>query len=251
MRNIFYNRYYTIIVLLLIYMGPFSAFMRGGIGGVINWFSGTLLMLPGIIVGISFHEFAHAKAAQLCGDDTPVYQGRVTLDPKAHIDPIGLIYLIFIHFGWGRPVQINPSNFKNRRRDSIIVGLAGVTMNFLVALVIGMGITAIYKFMPSFFSSSVGLTVGNILMEAVVINISLLLFNLLPVPPLDGFGVIVDVFKLWGTNFYRFVFANSSIILIALILLDIPGMLLSGPLYRIVNFIMSGICRFPYWYALL
>ena len=251
MRILFNDRYFTIKTLVLLYLGPIRAFLSGGFSGMMTWFASTLMMLPGIVVGISFHEFAHAKVAQLCGDNTPVYQGRVTLDPKAHIDPMGLIYLVFIHFGWGRPVQINPSNFKNRRRDSILVGVAGVVMNLLVATVLGAAISLIYRFIPGFYSTNIGYTVGSILMEAVIINISLMLFNLLPVPPLDGFGIIVDVFKLWGTNFYRFVFANSSLILIAMIVLGIPSMLLSGPLYRIVSFIMTSVCRFPYWYALI
>ena len=251
MRRYTSDRTFLIMAAILLYLGPISALLSGGLGGLISWFSGTLTMLPGIVIGISFHEFAHAKVATLCGDNTPLYQGRVTLDPRAHIDPMGLIYLVFIHFGWGRPVMINPSNFKDRRRDSILVGIAGVCMNFLVALLFGIALGVLYRFVPGIFSTNFGLTLGSVMLEVVVINISLMLFNLLPVPPLDGFGIIVDVFRLWGTRFYTFVFANSTMILMLLIVFNVPSMLLSRPLFAIVSFIMGTVARFPYWYALL
>ncbi|MBQ2058201.1 MAG: site-2 protease family protein [Firmicutes bacterium] len=251
MRRFTNDRTFMIMALILLYLGPVSAFMSGGVGGLVSWFSGTLTMIPGIVIGLSFHEFAHAKVATLCGDNTPLYQGRVTLDPRAHIDPMGLIYLVFIHFGWGRPVVINPSNFRNRRRDSILVGIAGVCMNFLIALFAGIVLGLIYRFSPGFFRSSIGLTTGGVLVDVVIVNVSLMLFNLLPVPPLDGFGIVVDIFRLWGTQFYTFVFANSTPILMLMIVFNVPSMLLSGPMFRIVNFIMGTVAHFPYWYALV
>ena len=100
-----------------------------------QWILETLAILPGIIIGISFHEFAHAKTAVKLGDDTPKMQGRVTLNPIKHIDIIGLICLIIAHFGWGKPVQINPYNFKKPFRDQMLVSLAGPVMNLLLAFV--------------------------------------------------------------------------------------------------------------------
>jgi len=251
LRNIFENRNLMILLIVLLIAGPGMSLLSGGLSGVINWVANTVLMLPGIVIGLSFHEFAHAKAAVLCGDNTPLYQGRVTLDPKAHIDPAGLVALVFIHFGWGRPVQVNPSNYRNRKRDSIIVGLAGVVMNFFVAVAFGAVLSLICHLAPGFVNSVVGAATGTVLLEIVIINISLMLFNLLPVPPLDGFGVITDLFNLWGTKFYVFVFSNSWLILMAMILMNIPSMLLSGPLVKIVSFIMETLCRLPYWYAFL
>lgn len=231
-----------LLILILVMMGPGEALISGGVRGLVNWILDMLLVLPGIIIGLSFHEFGHAKAAVLCGDNTPLYQGRVTLDPRAHIDMMGIISLIFIHFGWGKPVMVNPNNFKNKRRDGIIVGLAGITMNFLLAVLFGFLIKLIFVLRPQFFFTELGTSVYQVLLYVVIINLSLMLFNLLPVPPLDGFGVITDLFDLRRTNFYRFVYQNSMMILLVVIILDIPDMLLNRPLNALLDFIMVTLC---------
>jgi len=241
-----------IIILILLYEGPIRALMYGGPSGMLDWIMDTVLILPAIIVGLSFHEFGHAKVAQLCGDNTPVYQGRVTLDPRAHIDPFGLISLVFIHFGWGKPVMINPYNFKNRRRDSILVGLAGITMNLIVAIVSGFILKLLTTALGGMmFGTSIGTAVGYVIVEIVIINISLMLFNLLPVPPLDGFGVVTDIFNLYNTKFYEFVSRYSFVILMAVILLDIPSLLISRPMVAIVNFILTRLCGVSNWWYFL
>ena len=122
-----------------------------------------LLMLPGIIMALSFHEFAHAWVSDKLGDPTPRRQGRVTLNPLAHIDWIGFLTLVLVGFGWGKPVQIDPSYYKNRRRDEFFVAIAGVTMNLILA-VIQMGLSAVLV------SGACGLlpTVSEVLLKAVV-----------------------------------------------------------------------------------
>ena len=102
-----------------------------------------LLMLPGIIIGLSFHEFAHAWMSDKLGDPTPRRQGRVTINPMAHIDPIGFLALLLVGFGWGKPVQIDPGYYKHRRRDEFLVGIAGVTMNLLIAVIFSLPARAI------------------------------------------------------------------------------------------------------------
>ena len=251
MRRFNGNPTLLIIILILLYEGPIRALMYSGPSGLMDWIMDTVLILPAIIVGLSFHEFGHAKVAQLCGDNTPVYQGRVTLDPRAHIDPMGLISLVFIHFGWGKPVMINPNNFKNRRRDSIMVGLAGVTMNLIVAIVAGFILKILVTAASGLMSTTVGTSIGYVIVEIVIINISLMLFNLLPVPPLDGFGVITEIFNLYGTKFYDFVSRYSFMILMAMILLDIPSMLISRPMVAIVNFILTRLCGVSNWWYFL
>ena len=216
-----------------------------------TWIMDTILVLPAVIVALSFHEYAHAKVAYLAGDPTPERMGRVTIDPRAHIDPLGLISLIFIRFGWGRPVIINPSNFKNRRRDSILVGLAGVTANLVLAIVFGLLIAILARINPGFYSNAFGSLVGTMLIQVVILNIGLMLFNLLPIPPLDGFGVAADLFHLHGTMIYEAVYRNSLPILMVAIILGLPGKLLSGPMITIVNFIMTDIARLPGWWVLL
>ena len=91
---------------------------------LLTWFSDKLIILPGIVIGLSMHEFAHAAVAYKLGDPTPKMQGRVTINPLAHIDWLGFIALFLCGFGWGKPVQINQFNFKNRRRDELFVALA-------------------------------------------------------------------------------------------------------------------------------
>ncbi len=240
-----------ILFLILFALGPLQAFMSGGAGQVSRWIMETILLLPAVVVALSFHEYAHAKAAQLAGDPTAERMGRVTIDPRAHIDPMGLVALILVRFGWGKPVVVNPDNFKNRRRDSIVVGLAGVTANLLLAVVFGGIIAGSARLAPDFFGGGFGSLVGMVLIEVVIINITLMLFNLLPIPPLDGFGVLSDALNLHGTRFYRAVYDNSFMILMVAILLGLPGKLLSGPLVSIVDWIMSGLYGFSSWWALL
>jgi Zn-dependent protease len=247
----FYKSPLILLVLILLAFGPLQALITEGIPGITSWIMDTMLLLPAIIIALSFHEFAHAKMADLSGDPTPRSMGRVTIDPKAHIDPLGMIALIFIHFGWGKPVVINPDNFRNRKRDSILVGLSGVTVNLILAVLFGGIIFLIGRLTPDFFYGDFGHILGYMLIEIVIINVTIMLFNLLPIPPLDGFGVLADLFNLHGTGFYRTVYQNSMVILMVAIILDIPSMLLSTPLVYIVNFIMSGIYNVPDWWYLL
>ena len=124
---------------------------------IISYILGRLIILPGIIIGLSFHEFAHAKASSVLGDPTPRLQGRVSLNPVSHIDPVGFLLLLLIGFGWGRPVQIDPRYYKHRRRDELIVSLAGVTMNLLIAvLTAGIMRLAYEAGAPFLFGTSAG-----------------------------------------------------------------------------------------------
>ena len=231
-----FNRNHLILILLLL-IGPISRLMSGGPSSMMDMIISTLYMVPAIIVGISFHEYAHARVAAYWGDDTPVKMGRVTLDPRAHIDPLGLIALLLIHFGWGRPVMINPQRFRKRRAGLITVGLAGVAMNLIVAIVSG----GILRLLMSLRVTDLSGILVSIMYYCVVINVTLMLFNLLPVPPLDGFGVISEIFRLYDTKFYAFVQQNAYWILMIMILFGVPGLLLTRPVNLIVRFIMTGI----------
>lgn len=176
---------------------------------IISYILGRLIILPGIIIGLSFHEFAHAKASDLLGDPTPRLQGRTSLNPVAHIDPVGFLLLLLIGFGWGRPVQIDPRYYRHRRRDELIVSLAGVTMNLLIAVAAAGIMRLAYEAAgaPFFLGTSAGNIAWSILQGAVSINLVLMFFNLIPLPPLDGFGIITQIFRLdrkpWYTRFYQ------------------------------------------------
>jgi Zn-dependent protease len=110
------------------------AVINGRFSDPLGWLMNMALMLPAIVIGLSFHEFGHAVVAYRLGDHTPKLQGRVTISPLAHIDPFGFLALMFVGFGWGKPVQINPGNFRHPRRDEFLVGIAGVTINLIIAI---------------------------------------------------------------------------------------------------------------------
>ena len=124
---------------ILIALLAFTSIRTGAFSDPMGWLMDKLLLLPGIVLGLSMHEYAHAKVAYKLGDPTPKMQGRVTANPMAHIDPLGFAALIFVGFGWGVPVQINPANFKKRRRDELLVSVAGVAMNLVIAVVFAVG----------------------------------------------------------------------------------------------------------------
>ena len=183
----------------------------------------ALMILPGIVIGLSFHEFAHAWMSDRLGDPTPRMQGRVTISPFAHIDPMGFLMLFLFRFGYGRPVQVNPSYYKHRRRDDILVSLAGVTMNFFLAIFFG----AVYLVMLRHL---------NVTNE---ININLMVFNLLPIPPLDGYHVIRDLFLHKNINFFWKFEQYGWLILIVV--------LVSGFSVTWLTFLGNHVIRFISW----
>jgi len=181
-----------------------------------------LLALPGIIIGLSLHEFAHAYVSYKLGDPTPMVQGRVTISPFAHIDPIGFLLLMLFGFGYGKPVEINPNNYKNPRRDEIFVALAGVITNFFVAVLFAF----VYFLLARFNVMPIYSTMSTILINIIFINVNLMVFNLLPIPPLDGYKVVrnlllghVDVGKLWRAE----AFFNRYGYLILFAILSLPA----------------------------
>ena len=193
-----------------------------------------LLILPGILIGLSFHEFAHAWVSDRLGDPTPRRQGRVTLNPVAHIDWFGFAALLFVGFGWGKPVQIDPSYYKNRRSGEFMVGIAGVTMNLILAVIFSVIVRVFVMAVPSAVneSSSVLYSLEQILVYAVMINLVLMIFNLIPCPPLDGWGLLTQIFKLDRYDWWYKVYQYGMYILMALILLNVTDIIIT-PLVRL------------------
>ena len=227
---------FAMMIILLIIM----RMIRGDMGDPVNWITTRLVMLPAILTGLSLHEFGHAIVSDKLGDPTPRSQGRVTINPMAHVDPVGLLCLIFVGFGWGVPVQINPGYYKHRRRDEALTAVAGVTINFCIAVVATI-ITKLYVNFASdtFFYSTVGSVILEVLQYMIFINVILMLFNLLPVPPLDGFNILTQVFNLSKYSWYQALYNNGGIILILLVVLGGTSYIL-GPLANRIYGLLLG-----------
>lgn len=192
-----------------------------------NMLSQFLVTAVGIAVAISVHEFGHAYVAHLLGDDTAKMSGRMTLDPLKHLDPIGLIVLIIARFGWAKPVPINPNNFKNYKIGSLLVSLAGPAFNLITAIIIG-------NLMRFFDLEAIQLIFSYI----VSFCIGFAAFNLLPLPPLDGWGIISTFIS---PKYYDMVYKYESMSTVIFILLIFTNfhLIILNPiltiLYRIVN----------------
>lgn len=189
--------------------------------------TGLIAGLPGLVIALVIHEYAHAKAADVMGDFTPRMTGRLTLNPMAHIDPIGLIMLLVVRFGWAKPVMINARNFRNWRQGELLVALAGPMANLLVAFISLLVMAVLFKL--GMFSEGVRL----VLSMMVLFNINFAIFNMLPLPPLDGSKVLMVLlpgrlaYKLMSLERYSF------IILIFLMMTPFLTMILI-PLQRLV-----------------
>lgn len=143
-----------------------------------------ILNLPGILIAIVCHEFAHGFMAYILGDNTAKNNGRLTLNPIKHIDPIGFICMLIFRFGWAKPVPINPNNFRKRKRDTFLVSIAGIATNFFIALLVALVI--VYLPIRNIY-------LHNILLITMMYNIMLGVFNILPFPPLDGSKMLASL----------------------------------------------------------
>ena len=156
-----------------------------------------LISIPGVLIAITFHEFAHAFVADKLGDDTARREGRLSLNQKDHIDPIGGLLLLVAGFGWGKPVHVDPRNYTRKmsmEKGEALVSIAGPIMNFIIAFLFAIIFCAIYKFASySFLISTVGTAVLSIVAGVVSVNIGLGVFNLIPLPPLDGSKIFLPI----------------------------------------------------------
>ncbi|GAV24641.1 site-2 protease family protein [Carboxydothermus islandicus] len=179
------------------------------------------VMLPGIIVGLTIHEFSHALVATSLGDDTPRREGRLTLSPFSHVDPVGFLLLLIAGFGWAKPVPVNPYNFRGDPRNGMaLVALAGPLSNFVLAFIIVLFLAFGGINLP--YAWEIGIT-------AVAINVSLGVFNLLPVFPLDGEKIFNRFFSY---EIRKFMVSYGQVILLLL--------LLTGA----ISFVLQPITRF-------
>ncbi|HCS75692.1 MAG TPA: site-2 protease family protein [Clostridiales bacterium] len=195
-----------------------------------------LLSLPAVFLAISFHEYAHAFTADKLGDDTPRRQGRLTLAPLAHVDWIGLILFALFGYGWAKPVQVNPSNFKNKKTGDILVSLSGPAANFLVAIIC----LLLYVALIAVNSSAAAMdTILAVVDYCIYLNIVFALLNLIPIPPLDGYHVIKTLlFRSW-TRFFIAYEKLGIFILFAFLLFGLFDFAVSRPALTIYSFLMT------------
>ena len=237
----------TITIVLAVILGLWL--ISAGTDGILN----LLLVIPGVLIALTFHEFAHAFAANKLGDETPKVQGRLNLNPLSHIDPVGFIFLIIAGFGWGKPVQIDPRNFNGKHSISkaeAIVSVAGPIMNFILAFVFLIFTNLIFIYWPEateqYYLYSIGQTtltsigwpglICLITQSVVAINVGLGVFNLIPVPPLDGSKILMHFLPYKGKEWF---YKNGQIFYIVFLVLILTN-LSSVILTPIFNEVLTG-----------
>lgn len=195
-----------------------------------SWLNQTLVLLPAILIALTFHEYAHGWVADHLGDRTPYLQGRLTLNPLPHIDWVGFLMLLIFKIGWAKPVQVDPRNFTDIsiKKGMMLVSLAGPGMNLLLALIS----MFLFKWLIPYQSNSLW---GDFLLSLILINLVLAVFNLLPVPPLDGSKILAGLLPDSGTNLVYSLEQYGPLILLLLIVTGVLGKILMP----IVNFMFA------------
>jgi Zn-dependent protease len=205
-----------------------------------------LLRLPALLWALSFHEFCHGYVAYLLGDDTAARQGRLTLNPLHHLDPFGTIMLLLLGFGWAKPVQINSRRFRKPRRDIALVSLAGAAGNFLSAIVVAIVWGIVDRFYPStpyHIPSQSMLLLRTIITNLMLLNVGLGIFNLIPIPPLDGSRVLSMFLPVSALRGYYFLERWGMIIILISSYVGIIGYIMN-PLFSMALAFLNRIILF-------
>ncbi|MDI6618756.1 MAG: site-2 protease family protein [Clostridiales bacterium] len=197
--------------------------------------------LPGILLGFTFHEYAHAYMATKFGDPTPKMQGRLTVNPLVHIDIWGLLLIIFAGFGWAKPVVTNPSYYKgNVKQKDLIVSFAGPVMNFIIAFISAAILLLIDKYGILNSVDRNKINIIFMIIEGIIwINCVLFIFNLVPIPPLDGFHVLINILPVKSYGFIYALEKYGQIILLVFIILPFSSTIIGTGAAYIENFILK------------
>lgn len=199
-----------------------------------------ILTIPAILIGFTFHEYAHAKMADKLGDKTPRFQGKLTLNPFVHIDPLGFLFILIAGIGWAKPVETNPSVFKKYYKDDLKVSLAGPLANLIVAVVAAV-IYGIYLrvIFPIIGNGTLAMVLREIISYTLSVNVMLFVFNLIPLPGFDGAHIVRD---LWPKTFYKYEGTMQKyryIILLVILFLPIVSKIIFKPIEIVTNLLLG------------
>ena len=201
----------------------------------------TLEIIPAAIIGLTVHEFSHAYVASLLGDNTAKEQGRITLNPLKHIDWMGFFLIIIAGLGWAKPVSFNPENLKHKHRDEILISIAGPLSNLLLAIFFFVVARSLYS--SDYFHTNTGIYCINLLALWGIINLGLFIFNLIPIPPLDGSHLYLtflsDINPQLMMQLYKYGTMGLLGIIIAEKYFDMNILHLSDMIYSLTGFIMN------------
>ncbi|MCL0032618.1 site-2 protease family protein [Peptococcaceae bacterium] len=196
-------------------------------------------LIPAVVIALTFHEYAHAVVAYKLGDPTAKHSGRLTLNPIPHVDPIGMLMLFFVGFGWAKPVPVNPYNFNKPKRDMVLVSLAGPLSNVILAIAFALLFGVFYAFGSQFLI--------DVVEKIIWINVVLAVFNMLPIPPLDGSKILAGILpgdSAWLNYLEQYGFIILIILLLTGILRPIL-MFFIEPLWALVQvFVGIGLLLF-------
>jgi Zn-dependent protease len=199
-----------------------------------------------LLVAFTIHELAHAVTADYLGDPTPRRMGRITLNPLAHLDPFGTIMLLISGFGWAKPVMVSPLNLKGNPRTSMaIVALAGPVSNLILAAIFALPLRFVDAWPMALRLSDSGDKLGFLFFQFVWINLILMFFNLIPIPPLDGYKILVGVlptemsYQLRPIEQYGFLILMAVIFLLPRAGLDVLGWLVARPSNELLSLLIG------------
>lgn len=187
-----------------------------------------LLRIPALLIAITFHEYAHARSSYMLGDPTPKWTGRLSLNPLAHLDPIGLLMLWIFRFGWAKPVQVNPNYYKDPEKGIVLVSMVGPLANIALAFI------AMLLLKINIFNIGV---LQNFLYVLFIYNIGLAVFNLIPIPPLDGSKILYHLLPSSVTYQFSQISAYGPIILVFLLYFNFLNIFLDP----LINFVYNGL----------
>ncbi|OQY68047.1 hypothetical protein B6D29_01285 [Microgenomates bacterium UTCPR1] len=194
-----------------------------------------VLSVISLLLAISIHEFSHAYVADILGDPTPRLQDRLKLNPFVHIDPTGILFLLFFGFGWGKPVEFDPYNLKNPRKDAALISIAGPTSNFILAILL-----SILLKLSIFLQLNILTIIGYYLFVPMIqLNLILGVFNLLPIHPLDGFKIVGGILPEEKAHEWYSLQKYGWIFLILLIVPFGSSSMLDGLIRPIINFLST------------